>query len=474
MNMNQESIIKLNDIYISESRRNEVLIVSKELGTWLVVNKKYRDILENIGSGKKCKNIKTLTPKMLEILFIKGIISIDGKKNYPAVGLCETIIKENIIPNLCILHVSNFCNLNCRYCYAHTEDTTIETMSIETMKKAIDRFLELNKENIKIEFHGGEPLLQYKTIREGCKYAMHLAEKYGKKVEFSMQSNLTFLNEECLEFLKKFRVQLRISLDGPKEINDYFRKDASGNGTFDRIVSNLKKLDKNDIHPEVVAVITKKNINKLIEMTKLFLELHLTAFRFIPFWSQGRGNSIDNEEVPQEELFSKYFELLDWIMKYNSTIVDENKRIKLYTLSKEIETLTSFRRSYMCLRCPCGAGMNMVDVSVNGDIFPCEEMNEIKEMYIGNIYDGEITTQYKDSEVVQRLISRNPDKIPECSKCQWKRHCQSGCANKNFQKYGTCNSISDKCEYYKKYFEELAWYIHTKGDMITKYLAFTD
>lgn len=58
MNMNQESIIKLNDIYISESRRNEVLIVSKELGTWLVVNKKYRDILENIGSGKKCKNIK--------------------------------------------------------------------------------------------------------------------------------------------------------------------------------------------------------------------------------------------------------------------------------------------------------------------------------------------------------------------------------------------------------------------------------
>lgn len=198
----------------------------------------------------------------------------------------------------------------------------------------------------------------------------------------------------------------------------------------------------------MVAVITKKNINKLIEMTKLFG----VAFDSLPvysFWSQGRGNSIDNEEVPQEELFSKYFELLDWIMKYNSTIVDENKRIKLYTLSKEIEALTSFRRSYMCLRCPCGAGMNMVDVSVNGDIFPCEEMNEIKEMYVGNIYDGEITTQYKDSEVVQRLISRNPDKIPECSKCQWKRHCQSGCANKNFQKYGTCNSISDKCEYYK-------------------------
>ena len=77
--------------------------------------------------------------------------------------------------------------MNCRYCYAHDDETDKEIMQLDTMKKAMDRFFELKKNYLKIEFHGGEPLLQYKNIRKGCKYASFLAEKMHKKVEFSMQ-----------------------------------------------------------------------------------------------------------------------------------------------------------------------------------------------------------------------------------------------------------------------------------------------
>ena len=111
----------------------------------------------------------------------------------------------------------------------------------------------------------------------------------------------------------------------------------------------------------------------------------------------------------------------------------------------------------MCLRCPCGAGINMVDIDIKGEIYPCEEMNDIKEMYVGNIFNGSIMQQYQESEVVRKLKQRTPNTIEECRTCPWKRSCQSGCANKNFQKYGRIDSKSDKCIYYKKYFEELIW-----------------
>ena len=407
-------------------------------------------------------------------MYINGIISINGSSNIPKKNLHDVIVENNSTPNLCILHVSNICNLNCRYCYAHDDETDKEIMQLDTMKKAMDRFFELKKNYLKIEFHGGEPLLQYKNIRKGCKYASFLAEKMHKKVEFSMQSNMTFLNEECLKFLNKYKVQLRISLDGTKEINDFYRKDVTGKGTYDRVTENLKILNENNIYPEVVSVVTKRNIENLIEITKTFANLNLTRLRFIPFWAQGMGNEMDDQEVSQEQMVKKYLELLEWILKYNQNIEDKSKRIKLYTLDKEIEALTSFKRSYMCLRCPCGAGMNMVDVSVNGEIYPCEEMNEQEEMYIGDIYSGSIEEQYSNSNVVKMLMDRNPENIKACSNCPWKRHCQSGCANKNFQKFGKINTVSDKCEYYKAYFEELVWFIYKKGNLIKEFLYNND
>lgn len=420
ININNNKI-KLSNIYVSKSRFGKRILVSKELGRWVVVDEHIWNLIKVIDDSSNSSMISNLNKDLFKELYENGIISINGIANVPQKKLHDVIVENNRTPNLCILHVSNVCNLNCLYCYAHDNETTKDVMELDIMKKSIDRFFELKKDYIKIEFHGGEPLLQYKTIKEGCKYAKLISKETNKKVEFSMQSNLTFLNEECLEFLKEYGVQLRISLDGPRQINDFYRKDLSGKGTYDRVKENLDILNRNGIYPEVVSVVTNKNIDKLIEM----------------------------------------------ILNYNKTTKDKTKSIKLYTLNKEIEALTSFKRSYMCLRCPCGAGMNMVDVSINGDIYPCEEMNEQKEMYVGNIYLGSIEEQYFKSDVVKMLVDRNPDNVKECAECPWKRHCQSGCANKNFQKFGSVNTISDRCEYYKVYFEELIWFLYKHKKFIS-------
>ncbi len=467
---NNEDIIKAKPLYFSE-RNGKNLVVSIELGTWLILDDNIIKLLKEVNEEKTYKKIeylsygnKKLFDRELLRLYQLGFISINNQDNLPKCSITKSIIEANKVPNLCMLHVSNNCNLECRYCYAHTDCTDKKNMDIKVMKKAIDRFFELDINNINIEFHGGEPLVQYKNIMKACSYAIELANKQHKKVSFSMQSNMTFLNEDCIKMLKKYNISIRISLDGMKEDNDYYRIDKNGKGSYNKIINNLKILNENGIYPEVVSVVSKRNVDKLIDMYKLFVSLNLSRIRLVPFWSQGMGNEISSDVVPPEYLVDKYIELMEWMLEYNKQQSDNNKKIKMFSLQKEIEALTSFSRSYMCLRCPCGAGINMVDVSVDGNIYPCEEMNEIEEMCIGNIYSGTIMDQYKKSNVIKALKERNPDNIEECVSCPWKRHCQSGCANKNYQRYGAIETKSDKCDFYKKYFEELIWFMHRKGE----------
>lgn len=476
------SKIETTKLYFSV-RDQRTLVVAADAGTWIIADDNkipllralqegimYRDLIEQFNDDSQEIN------EYLSKLFSLGFIKVDNRTAVSGKDLYETIIRDNQIPNLCILHVSNSCNLRCQYCYAHTEQTNRRTMDIQVVRKAIDRFFELDTSYIKVEFHGGEPLLQFKIINQACQYAVDLAQKTNKQVGFSIQSNLTFLNEECIRMLKQYNIDLRISLDGSKEDNDFYRVDQKGSGTFDNIINNLSLLNQNMIYPEVVAVVSNRNVDNLIDMFQLFAGLNLNRIRLIPLWAQGMGNEISDAVVPQKYLAHKYIELLEWVLDYNLHQADTQKRISMYSLQKEIEALTSFRRSYMCLRCPCGAGMNMVDINIDGNIYPCEEMNEIEDTLVGNIFDGPIMKQYANSDVVRILKSRFPDHIPECCDCPWKRHCQSGCANKNYQfesykkssdagtktpsRYESpFETKSDKCEFYKLYFEELIWFM---------------
>ncbi|WP_024832119.1 radical SAM/SPASM domain-containing protein [Ruminiclostridium josui] len=470
------SVVELNNVYITK-RLDRFLVVSSEFGTWITCNEDTVNILETFRNKKTFNAVfeKANIPREILIsrikeYFEKGLLKIDGRNRFNSIDVNSMVLKANPSPQLCILHVSNICNLSCKYCYAHTDKSEKSTMSLDVMQKSIDRFMELPTNSLTIEFHGGEPLMQYRKIALACEYANNLKNKYNKSVTFAMQSNMTFLNDEILDMLKKYKILIRISLDGLKDMNDNYRVDKEGRGSFDKIVNNTQTLVKNGIRPEVVSVVTKKNVDYLREIFEFFSSINLKRVRLMPFWVQGMGKEIDDDVVEPEYLADKYLELIAWIADHNRKIEDRNDHIKMLVLSKELEALHTFKRSFMCLRCPCGAGINMVDVSINGDIYPCEEMNEIAEFKIGNIRTHSIMDVLNNSKVVKELSERNPDNIEDCSVCAWKRHCQSGCANKNYQNFGSFETKSEKCQFYKKYFENLIWYLDSNRDAL-KYLV---
>jgi uncharacterized protein len=141
-----------------------------------------------------------------------------------------------------VLKVASRCNLNCSYCYVYNQaDTTWRgrpaLMSDDTFDATIERIrrhcLLSGQETVTILFHGGEPtLIGSSRLAKMCTKAReHLAGVAA--VSFSIQTNGTRLDEDWLAVLLEHDVQIGVSLDGPKEINDVARVDRRGRGSYD-------------------------------------------------------------------------------------------------------------------------------------------------------------------------------------------------------------------------------------------------
>jgi uncharacterized protein len=136
--------------------------------------------------------------------------------------------KPNALTEL-VLNISQGCNLGCSYCFADkgkygTQNTSF--MTFENAKRSIDAFISKFGGVASIKLFGGEPLLNFDLIKKICDYLAHLVEE-NKIQNIPMPvviTNLTILNDEMINYFKKYNFSVTVSLDGPESINDSFRK----------------------------------------------------------------------------------------------------------------------------------------------------------------------------------------------------------------------------------------------------------
>lgn len=120
------------------------------------------------------------------------------------------------------LIVTNKCNLNCSYCYESRKDA--EEMSFETGQRIIrDSILNGAFDAIQIDFHGGEPFLNFKLIKELCEWTWY--EFPDRKVQFFTTTNGTILTEEMETWISHHREKfcVAVSMDGTPEMNRWNR-----------------------------------------------------------------------------------------------------------------------------------------------------------------------------------------------------------------------------------------------------------
>ena len=123
------------------------------------------------------------------------------------------------------------CEHSCPYCQVsrRSGDRGRYDMSEETAMRALRVALSAPPKNIKIEFQGGEPLLNFELIRIIVEEAKRRSEVAGKKVEFVITTNLALMTEDILAFCRDHSILISTSLDGPADLHNRNRPRPGGN-----------------------------------------------------------------------------------------------------------------------------------------------------------------------------------------------------------------------------------------------------
>jgi uncharacterized protein len=172
------------------------------------------------------------------------------------------------------------CNYRCKYCFYYGNHLPpTKRLSWDKAKVAVDWFF--NQLDIKqgsqkkIQFYGGEPLLNYDLIKDTLNYiSQKNAKKRWKKYVFhlSVITNGSLIDEKWIRLFKKHNVNVGVSLDGKRDVNDKMRIDASGKGASDATIRGIRLLNAHRIKPNISITLNKYNLSKLAEQVRWIYE----------------------------------------------------------------------------------------------------------------------------------------------------------------------------------------------------------
>lgn len=319
------------------------------------------------------------------------------------------------------LHLTDDCNLNCKYCYEKNKYKH-NRLSFENIKSVIDDEIKQKSKFVGITFYGGEPLLEKQTIYKVIEYTKKLKSK--TKFRFGMTTNGVLLDDDFINFMKKNNfLTIGYSFDGKKETQDLNRLTTNNQGTFDIVEKNANKLLRVFKKAVAMVVVTKNNINQLVENVDYLINLGFKIFNlqfdFLTDWEE-------EDLVKIKENYNKLADL------YVEKILNE-ENISIIMFDEKIKTY--IKEEYNC-NDDCQLGIKSVNIGVDGNFYPCIQFVGEKDYIIGDCNNG------LDINKRDVLIRNSHKEIDICKECKIKKRCKHLCCCKNFKTTNNINEVS--------------------------------
>lgn len=321
-------------------------------------------------------------------------------------------------------------------------------MPVSTAKRAIDFLIEKSggRRNLEVDFFGGEPLLNFDTVRETVFYALERQKETGKNFRFTLTTNALLLNDEHSKFINEYMGNVVLSLDGRPEVNDRMRYRADGRGTYADVLPKIRDMaeSRNQDNYYVRGTFTRANL----DFAKDVLHLADLGFKQIsvePVVAAGdTGLDLRREDLPK--LFREYEELaLEYVERYR-----EGRGFNFFHFMVDLDHGPCAIKRVK----GCGSGHEYLAVTPEGDLYPCHQFVGMKQFRMGNVSESfDIDTSISDMFRKQNIYTN-----PECRKCWAKFFCSGGCAANAWQ----FNNTLDKpyeigCELERKRVECALW-----------------
>ncbi len=326
------------------------------------------------------------------------------------------------------LNIAHDCNLRCQYCFASTGDfgTGRKLMTPETGRLAIDFLLERsgNRKNLELDFFGGEPLMNFDTVKEVVRYARSKESGCGKRFRFTITTNGLLLDDDKIDFINREMHNVVLSIDGRKEVNDRMRRTVGGKGCYDIILPKFRELvsrRSRDKDWYVRGTFTKHNLDFSEDVFSLY-EAGFDQISVEPVVSDPACDyALTEEDLPA--VFAEYERLAKRLLEQDK----KGKHIHFFHFMIDLDQGPCAVKR---LR-GCGCGNEYVAVTPDGDIYPCHQFVGMEEYRMGNLHEGTF-----DTEMQQQFAKTHIYAKPACRDCWAKFYCSGGCNANNYQYQG--------------------------------------
>ncbi len=358
---------------------------------------------------------------------------------------------RNHYPKSICLNVAHACNMRCRYCFAAQGSfgQSQAIMERKVAERTVDFLVASSgpRKHLELDFFGGEPLLNFDVVKSTVDYGRSKAAQAGKEINFTLTTNALNLDQQVRDYLIAEEIAIILSLDGRPEVNDRMRVLPNGKGTYQQIVPHIRDMVAlKPISYFVRGTFTAHNL----DFCNDFLHLSALGFENIslePVTGGEPGIALTEEDLPQIE--AQYEELADIIIA-----------------SKQAGRATNFFHFNLdlmkgpCLAkrvTGCGAGVEYLAVTPEGDIFPCHQFIGTPEFKMGNVRRNELDKSVRERFVGNTLVHK------ECRECWARFYCGGGCHALAYYQNGDLSIPSQlACSMHQKRLE-CSFYISAKS-----------
>lgn len=340
--------------------------------------------------------------------------------------------KLQVLSGFTALHifvVSLRCEHSCPYCQVsrQSDDKVAYDMGAETAERALQMVFRSPSPAIKIEFQGGEPLLNFERIKEIVLRAKEINLTEKRALQFVIASNLALITDQILEFCREHEILISTSLDGPMDLHNKNRP-RPGKNSYQKAIDGIEKARAALGEDRVSALMTttKDSLGQACEIIDEYVRLKFDGI-FLRALSP-YGFALKTKQFSaydQSAWFEFYKSGLDYILELNKNGLHFVEHYAATILTK---MLTPFNPGYVDLMSPAGIGISVLVYNYDGDIYASDESRMLAEMgdktfRLGNVHENTYEEIILSDKLLDPLEKSFADSAPMCSDCAFEPYC---------------------------------------------------
>jgi len=347
--------------------------------------------------------------------------------------------------------VCGTCNLDCMYCYYTMKPAELYPgvekfmMADEILERYTREYLEAMPVQANFGWQGGEPLLAGKAF---FRKAVELQKQYGRdgqEVANAMQTNGTLIDDEWAEFFAEYKFLVGLSLDGPPEWHDHFRRDHAGRPSFHRAWAGLELLRTHNVELNVLVTLNARNAPHAGDIYRYFVNRGVHWLQFIPILEKGSDGTPTDYSCSGEQFGRFMLDVFELWRDRHVGVVSER------LIDSVLHSVVHGEAALCCNARRCA---NAHVLEFNGDLYACDHF-VYEEWKLGNIMDTPLIDLAR-SERLDEFATLKTELPSACRECEFLAYCNGGCPKHHIPGPETFDPdrLNHFCEGYKLFFRE--------------------